>query len=192
VTHYSNGTHAHRPRNRLDQCAGLPTCTPAHLCDHCRNRWRHEKEQRQQRDQGDTQNAERRTQNTPPLKGATQPLPCDEFRRSRYHVPDFLRAVWEAAQQMEPPAIAARYILPGIRKLILLCYALQQTVGKGTWFLACRHAAELIGAPFPTVSRWLGRLEHDGVLDRVSTGTVGVSPESRANEYCYTGGGRTA
>jgi hypothetical protein len=72
-----------------------------------------------------------------------------------------------------------------MQQLVILCHALQAAAGNASWFLACRHAAELIGAPFQTVSRWLGKLEHDGVLRLVRKGTVGKSENARANEYRY-------
>jgi hypothetical protein len=173
---------------RLQKCAG---CSPTNLCDYCRAEWQRDKEGRRQRDLERKQRDD--TQNSSPSSKPAQTPPGNESLSTEslsteYHVPDYLRAVWAAAQQMEPPAIAARYILPGVRNLVLLCYALQQAAGNdSTWFLSCRHAAELIVAPFSTVSRWLGKLEHDGVLARVSTGTVGQSPGARANEYQYRG-----
>jgi hypothetical protein len=74
-----------------------------------------------------------------------------------------------------------------MRKLVILCHALHVAAGDATWFLACRHAAALIGAEFQTVSRWLGKLERDGVLKLIHRGTVGRSETARANEYRYSG-----
>jgi hypothetical protein len=97
---------------------------------------------------------------------------------------EFLTAVWEKAQQKPLPAIAAHYYVAGVRLLVALCSELQIAAGDRAFFLGCRDAAALVAphTPFQTVSRWLGRLERDGVLTRISTGAQATQ---RANEYRY-------
>ena len=98
--------------------------------------------------------------------------------------PQYLRAVWAAAQQKPLPAAAPRYYLDGMRRLVALCCECQEAAGDGTWFLACRDAAALIGGvDFRAVSRWLKRLEQDGVLTRIAKGS---RAKRKANEYRYT------
>jgi hypothetical protein len=82
------------------------------------------------------------------------------------------------------PAIAAHYYLPGVRLLVALCSELQIAAGDRAFFLSCRDAAALVAphTPYQAVSRWLGRLERDGVLTRISTGTQATQ---KANEYRY-------
>jgi hypothetical protein len=101
-------------------------------------------------------------------------------------VPDYLRAVWDAAQGRPLPAVAARYYLPPLRKLVQLCAELQIAAGTGTFFLACRHAAALIEVGFRVASKYLRKLEADGVLTRVDTGSRATH---RANEYTYVADG---
>jgi hypothetical protein len=87
---------------------------------------------------------------------------------------------------MPLPAVANRYYLPGIRALVGLCAALQAAGGGGrSFFLACRHAGALIGADYRRVSAWLKRLECDGVIRRIATGSKATR---RANEYRYLSG----
>jgi hypothetical protein len=99
-------------------------------------------------------------------------------------VPEFLEAVWANAKKKQPPAIADRYYLPGVKSLIALCAELQSAAGERTFFLACRHAGALLGENFRSISNWLKRLECDGVLKRISTGK---KVTRRANEYRYMG-----
>jgi hypothetical protein len=98
-------------------------------------------------------------------------------------VPEYLRVVWETAKKKPPPPEAGRYYLPDMRLLVALCCEMQAAAGTGTFFITCRDAGALIGADYHAVSRWLGRLEHDGVLDRRGTGSMG----GKANEYRYVG-----
>jgi hypothetical protein len=99
-------------------------------------------------------------------------------------VPEYLLAVWEVAKQKPPHPVAARYYLPGVRFLVALCAELQLAAGSGTFFLACRHAGALIGENFRRVSGWLKKLEADGVLRRITTGS---KAGRRANEYVFQG-----
>lgn len=103
-------------------------------------------------------------------------------------LPEFLTEVWSAANQKTVPAIASQYYLPAMRQLVMLCAELQVAAGTGTFFLSCRHAAEITGVNYRRSSRCLAKLEKDGVLLRISTGTVGRSPNAKANEYRYIGG----
>jgi hypothetical protein len=99
--------------------------------------------------------------------------------------PEFLRAVWEVAKQKPMPAVASRYYLPGLRLLIALCAELQIAAREATFYISCRDAGALIGEDFRRVSRWLKRLEADGVIVRVATGSL---TSRKANEYRFLGG----
>ena len=98
---------------------------------------------------------------------------------------EFLQAVWDAATSKPFPRCAARYYLPGLQQLAAFCCELYTATDNDAFFLSCRDAAALLGElDFRVVSRWLGRLERDGVLTRVSTGS---KTTGRANEYRFTG-----
>ncbi len=111
---------------------------------------------------------------------ATEPL-------SDTTLPEYLVAVWEDAIAKPVPTVASRYFLPSMKRLVALCHALQVAAGDGTFYLACRHAAALTGGNYRNVSRCLAKLEKDGLLIRVSTGTVKVraGQKCKANEYRY-------
>jgi hypothetical protein len=110
---------------------------------------------------------------------------------------DFLRA-WERVRfpagtgpldrafsisQSQPlPACAERFGIIGIRLLIALCRQLQLTAGDGTFFLACRSAANLLDIEHTTANRWLWLLERERILQRISTGS---KASKKANEYRY-------
>jgi hypothetical protein len=99
----------------------------------------------------------------------------------------FLGAVFEQAMKRPLPAVANGYYLPKMKLLIALCAELQIAAGEGTFFLACRDAGDVIGEGFRKVSNWLNKLEHDGVLFRVSTGS---KAKHLANEYRFLAGAR--
>jgi hypothetical protein len=100
---------------------------------------------------------------------------------------EFVKSVWESAKSRPAPAVASRYYVPGIKLLVMLCAELQVAAGDGTFYLSCRDAAALIAKPqdFRTVSKWLNKLEADGVLRRVNTGSQATH---KANEYRFLGG----
>jgi hypothetical protein len=105
--------------------------------------------------------------------------------KARNEPPEYLACVFSASREKPLPRVAARYYVPGMRLLIGLCAELQIPVGSGTWFLACRDAAFLLGEDdYRRVSRWLTKLEADGVLERVSTGSLS---SHKANEYRFVG-----
>ncbi len=70
------------------------------------------------------------------------------------------------------------------RQLIELCRLLQQRKPKEPFFLACRTVGMLAGISHVSAAKWLRLLVRQGVLERVSIGSL----ESRhANEYKYLG-----
>jgi DNA-binding Lrp family transcriptional regulator len=73
-----------------------------------------------------------------------------------------------------------------MKLLVALCAELQIAVGQGTFFLSCRDAGDLLDQDFRTVSRWLKKLEFDGVLKRIATGSRG---SHKANEYRFSSEG---
>ena len=92
---------------------------------------------------------------------------------------------------MTTATLIQRYYLPGLKRLIELCAKLQEEAGDGTFFLTQRSIRDFLGKreelgdkrSLTQATRFLFRLEHDGVLQRVSTGTG-----RKANEYRYLGG----
>jgi hypothetical protein len=99
-------------------------------------------------------------------------------------VSEFLHAVFEAAMKKPLPTVASKYYLPKMQRLIALCAELQIAAGEGTFFLSCRDAGDLIGEDFRKAWGWLKKLEFDGVLKRISTGSKG---NHKANEYVFSG-----
>ncbi len=96
-------------------------------------------------------------------------------------VSEFMNAVFVASKQKPLPAVAARYYLPKVKVLIGLCAELQLAAGnKPTFFLSCRDAGDMIGVDFRLASKYLKRLELDGVLICVEKGSKG---KHKANEY---------
>jgi hypothetical protein len=69
-------------------------------------------------------------------------------------------------------------------RLERLCGELQLAAGNDPFFLACRSAAEVLGANYITISRILKDMRTDGLLELVQQGK-----RRRAAEYLYRGGG---
>jgi hypothetical protein len=95
--------------------------------------------------------------------------------------------VFKASLQKDAPPEADGYYLPGMKKLVALCAELQIAAKSEPFCLSCRNAAELLGVDFHTSNRWLNRIEADGVLLRVLTGSmaIGSNGKRQANEYRY-------
>jgi hypothetical protein len=104
-------------------------------------------------------------------------------------LPEYLRELFAAARQATPPQCAARFRSPGMRLLVTLCRELQrdaEAVGNEAFFLSCHVAAVFLdGTPPATASRWLGMIEHAGVIVCVKRGDP--RPGSPASEYRYAG-----
>ena len=105
-------------------------------------------------------------------------------------LPEYLRELFATARQAEPPKCAARFRTPGMRLLVTLCRELQrdaEAVGNEAFFLSCHVAARFLddNTPPSTASRWLGMIEHAGVIVCVKRGTPKLG--SLANEYRYLG-----
>lgn len=200
-----NGHPSRTAHDRITGCAGPGVCIfGVQPCAYCQQQYAADRERRK-REQAPLDSVHR-TQDSAHIRseGTSSPQSSELLSPGGEllspgdaPVPEYLRAVWEAAAHAPPPPIASRYYLAGLRKLVTLCYALQLAAGDATWFLACRHAAALIGAEYHAVSRWLGKLEKDGVLLRISTGWKPVRGEPppeenrRANEYRYLGGSQS-
>jgi hypothetical protein len=102
-------------------------------------------------------------------------------------IPEFLLNGWAMVKDKPLPKIAYRYWMPQMQQLVLLCREMQIAVGDRSFFLACRHAAAIIGVHFRVASRWLAKLEYDGVVKCTERGLVGKRPHGKANEYRYLG-----
>ena len=69
------------------------------------------------------------------------------------------------------PEVCARYTSERIRRLLAVCYHLQQLQGDSPFFLSMRDAAEISGAPTPTAAgKLLKGLTTDGFLELVHKG----------------------
>jgi hypothetical protein len=102
-------------------------------------------------------------------------------------VPQFILAAWHVSRSKPLPPEADRYYLPGMRSLVALCSVLQAGAREGRPFiLACRHAGAVLAVDYRCANRWLKRLELDGLLARVETGS---KASRRANRYRFVGKG---
>jgi hypothetical protein len=75
-----------------------------------------------------------------------------------------------------------------MRQLVTLCRELQrdaEAVGNEAFYLSCRVAAGFLGVAPDTALRWLGMIEHAGVIVCVNRGEP--KPGSPASEYRYLG-----
>jgi hypothetical protein len=93
-----------------------------------------------------------------------------------------IRMLFEQALEHPMPAIAQPYDVVEVRRLIVLCRALQQTAGDKPFFLTCRMAGELLGISHVLANKWLRLLVIDDVLTLVSVGTQG-----KASRYRFRG-----
>ena len=80
------------------------------------------------------------------------------------------------------PAIARSFRVQGVRNLIALCRELQVRAGDKPFWLACRPAASVLKTSPCSANRWLWKLMHGKVLERITEGSRG-----RAAEYRYHG-----
>jgi hypothetical protein len=94
-----------------------------------------------------------------------------------------MRSVIEEARGMPLPAAAANYDDEAIRLLVAVCSRLQQRWGKKPFFLSVRQAAELLGTSRMGAWRTMQLLQFDGVITRVSKGTL---EDKNASEWRYT------
>jgi hypothetical protein len=103
-------------------------------------------------------------------------------------LPEYLREVFAAARQATPPLCAARFRAPSLRLLTSLCRELQRDAeasNNDRFFLSGHVAAEFLGVPPATTSRFLGRIEHAGVIVCVNRGKP--IPGTPASEYRFIG-----
>lgn len=80
------------------------------------------------------------------------------------------------------PAIASNYGVPEIRRLIVLCRALQHNTGEKPFYLACRTAGSVLGISHVLANKWLNLLVLDEVLKCEFVGNQG-----KASRYRYQG-----
>ncbi len=97
-------------------------------------------------------------------------------------LPYFIEEAFAMSKEGKLPSVAKNYIVPEMKLLIGLCASLQALQDHRTFFLACRHAAEVLQIPFRKASRYLKRLESDGVIELVKRGNRRL-----ANEYRFHG-----
>jgi hypothetical protein len=84
------------------------------------------------------------------------------------------------------PEECNRYDNPDLKKLISVCFKLQQYQGDSPFFLTCRDAARVIGGSAAQKNKWNGyfrQLCADGILRLHQPGCL-----HRASEYFYVGG----
>jgi hypothetical protein len=91
-----------------------------------------------------------------------------------------MREIFNSAMLKPMPPIANKYYLPKMRMLVALVFELQLAAGEKSFFVSCRDAGALIKVDFRRVSAWLRKLQADGVLQRISTGSMGTH---KANKY---------
>ncbi len=94
---------------------------------------------------------------------------------------------WESWKKERQPLKAANLYPdePNVVLLAALCKVLQRRAGKETFFLDCRTAGRLLGVTHKQAWSWLAALCGDGILERVSLGSLKTH---RANEYRYVAG----
>jgi hypothetical protein len=90
--------------------------------------------------------------------------------------------IYEQALAQSMPEIALKYDVIEVRRLIVLCRALQKVAGDKPFFLTCRTAGQLLGISHVLANKWLRLLVIEEVLSQVSVGTQG-----KASRYRYLG-----
>jgi hypothetical protein len=102
-------------------------------------------------------------------------------------LPDYLKAVFEAARQAAPPEVAKRLRAPGLKQLVTLCREMDRdardTNGE-VFYLSCRVAALFLGVSHDTASHWLGLLQRAGIIVCVVKGSKN---SGMASQYRYLG-----
>ena len=95
-----------------------------------------------------------------------------------------MRDILNRAMKQRPPAAAKQYDSEPIRLLVAICYQLHRAAEGGSFFLATRTAAELIGVQPRDISAWLKGLAADGVIECVSKGQAAGR---KASEFKFIG-----
>src|SRR5262249_13805638 len=72
-----------------------------------------------------------------------------------------IRMIYETAQKQPLPFITQQYDVIEVRRLIVLCRALQDAAGDEPFFLTCRTAGELLGISHMLANKWLRLLVID-------------------------------
>lgn len=94
-----------------------------------------------------------------------------------------LEIALERAQDQPAPPEAESYSSPKIRRLVAVCYQLQEINGSSPFFLSVRDCARIIGIErLETASAFLNGLVSDGILTVKQMGTPGGR---RATRYRY-------
>ena len=95
----------------------------------------------------------------------------------------------EAFKRAEAPAVperAAGYEQASVRLLAKLCRELQGHWRDQPFFLSCRTAGTLLGAPHTTAASWLFLLRSDGIVVEVERGGQAHNPR-KASRYRWIG-----
>jgi len=90
----------------------------------------------------------------------------------------------ERAIELPLPTCAEVYDSQKFRVLVALCKQLQLASGGSPFYLSARTAAQLLGVTPMTISRWLGLLVDEEIIELVSRGSHGTWKASR---YRYLG-----
>ncbi len=90
--------------------------------------------------------------------------------------------IYRQAISQPMPAIASNFESNEIRRLIVLCRALQQNAGDKPFFLSCRTAGVLLEISHVLANKWLRLLAFEDVLKVVIVGTQG-----KASRFRYLG-----
>lgn len=67
----------------------------------------------------------------------------------------------------------------GLLDLVAFCRELQRARPDEPFYLSCRVAGELLGVSEATTSKWFRGLQHDGILQEVSKGSIASGKASR-------------
>lgn len=91
-------------------------------------------------------------------------------------------AAWREAQAEPMPAEAALFDDEPSKKLVSLCYQLEQGSNGQPWYLSCRDAGRLTGMAHRTCSQWLAGFVALGILSIAEPGT-----KQHATRYRWKG-----
>jgi hypothetical protein len=94
-----------------------------------------------------------------------------------------IRMIYEQAIAEPLPPLAERYETLEVKRLVVLCRALQLAAGEQPFYLACRTAGELLGISHVLAAKWLKLLILDNVIEVTTPGS-----QCHAARYRYLGG----
>ncbi len=104
----------------------------------------------------------------------------------------FLTIMFEAARREKTPAVARKFVVPGMRRLVALCKVLQRAATERdevTFCLSCRVAGDFLGINAGVAWRWVRALLRAKVILCVKPGSLvhGSKRPGSASEYRYLG-----